>query len=175
MGAAPAPWKHGVPWWLQSRAARSLAAIETLLPTPVSSQRDRTQVEAELAHLPGREMGRGGGAAPDLSAVVVLLPAPETGQTPDGHGIRGGTPGSGQQSGRSLDQVVQLLPTPQSRDLKGPPGTAARRNGGFQASLPASIRDLRGGDGTGPQSRGGKGYSDEPLPLQWNQDDPGSA
>lgn len=30
----PAPWKPGVQWWLQSRAARSLAAIETLLPAP---------------------------------------------------------------------------------------------------------------------------------------------
>jgi hypothetical protein len=132
MAAASAPWKPGVAW------LQSLAAVETLLPTPVASDRDRTEEEAELRHLPGRAMGRGGGASPDLSS------------------------------------VVKLLPTPQARDKKGPPGTAARENGGFQASLPASIRDLRDGDGTGPQSRDGKAFSDEPLPLQWSGDEPGS-
>jgi hypothetical protein len=42
-----------------------------------------------------------------------LLPTPDTGMTPNGHGRRGGKRGNGHQSGSSLDQVaVELLPTP---------------------------------------------------------------
>lgn len=46
-----------------------------------------------------------------------LLPTPDTGVSPNGHGRRGGKPGNGRQSGASLDAVAQcLLPTPQARD-----------------------------------------------------------
>lgn len=44
-----------------------------------------------------------------------LLPTPDTGQTPNGHGRRGGRPGNGHQSG----SVASLLPTPQAHDAKG--------------------------------------------------------
>ncbi len=210
MDAAPAPWKPGVAWWLQSRAARSLAAIDTLLPTPVGSERDRTEEEAEQRHLPGRAMGRNGGASPDLSSVVALLPTPNTmddlpprsAQDVAGrcraNGDNGGSP-------RNLrESVTNLLATPNARDYKGSPGAGSRARGGHQASLPADIaemllptpmgRDSKGRDSTtrvGPPSlpqiladgvstrrpsRGGRTFSDEPLPLQWSQDDsPGPA
>lgn len=46
-------------------------------------------------------------------AIGALLPTPETGQSPNGHGIRDGRPGNGHQSGQSLGVIaVELLKTP---------------------------------------------------------------
>lgn len=41
-----------------------------------------------------------------------LLPTPDTGTSPSGHGRRGGRPGNGYQSGQSLDAVVRALHQP---------------------------------------------------------------
>ncbi len=60
--------------------------------------------------------------------VMALLPTPDTGMTPNGHGRRGGKnkKGNGHQSGASLDQVaVNLLPTPRASD--GPEATSHGR------------------------------------------------
>jgi DNA (cytosine-5)-methyltransferase 1 len=38
-----------------------------------------------------------------------LLPTPDTGTSPNGHGRRGGRPGNGHQSGQSLDAVIRVL------------------------------------------------------------------
>jgi hypothetical protein len=38
-----------------------------------------------------------------------LLPTPDTGMSPNGHGRRGGKPGNGRQSGASLDAVVTQI------------------------------------------------------------------
>jgi hypothetical protein len=96
--------------------------------------------------------------------------------------------------------VVTLLATPNSRDYKGSPGAGSRERGGHQASLPADLallptpmgRDKKGGDAANREgsmslpefvetgafmrrpSRGGRKFSDVPLPLQWNQDATGS-
>lgn len=65
---APAPWKPGVDWWLQSRATRNLAGVVTgntpLLPTPVA--RDGTG-------LPGKNFQMA-----SLPRQISLLPTPNT-------------------------------------------------------------------------------------------------
>jgi DNA (cytosine-5)-methyltransferase 1 len=55
---------------------------------------------------PGRD-GRGTGTP--LAVAVRLLPTPDTGTSPNGHGRRGGRPGNGRQSGKSLGAVVRIL------------------------------------------------------------------
>jgi DNA (cytosine-5)-methyltransferase 1 len=41
-----------------------------------------------------------------------LLPTPDTGTSPRGHGRRGGRPGNGHQSGKGLDAAARTLTTP---------------------------------------------------------------
>jgi hypothetical protein len=40
---------------------------------------------------------------------LVWLPTPDTGQSPNGHGRRGGRAGNGRESGRRLDVVIAGL------------------------------------------------------------------
>jgi len=80
---------------------------EHLLPTPTVVMTWRTP-ERHLAwrHAHGRVMPC------DLQAAVRLLPTPDTGTSPRGHGRRGGRPGNGHQSGQSLDALAPALRTP---------------------------------------------------------------
>jgi len=48
-------------------------------------------------------------AAPGGTGRGRLLPTPDTGTTPNGHGRRGGRPGNGHESGSSLDAVARTL------------------------------------------------------------------
>ncbi|MGH3157235.1 MAG: hypothetical protein ACRDNF_11755 [Streptosporangiaceae bacterium] len=75
-----------------------------LLPTPTVVMTWRTP-EGRLAwrHAHGRVMPC------DLQVAVTLLPTPDTGTSPRGHGRRGGRPGNGHQSGQSLDTVAPAL------------------------------------------------------------------
>jgi len=107
-----------------------------------------------------------GGIVPQLEDVAIsLLPSPETGQTPAGHGVRGGKPGNGHQSGESLEQVAkQMLPTP--RAARGASGTEmmyalggertdeGRPQGEVLLATPNS-RDWKGSPGKGSRQRGG--------------------
>ena len=63
-----------------------------------------------------RHQGLRGVPVPYSFGTGALLPTPETGESPNGHGRRGGRPGNGRQSGASLDAVVSLLPTPTTQD-----------------------------------------------------------
>jgi hypothetical protein len=56
-----------------------------------------------LAALPG-------GAAETAARPGRLLPTPDTGVSPHGHGRRGGRPGNGHQSGNGLDATARTLP-----------------------------------------------------------------
>ena len=49
-----------------------------------------------------------------------LLPTPDTGTSPRGHGRRGGRPGNGHQSGKDLDAAARTLTAP------GPAAVASR-------------------------------------------------
>ncbi len=50
-----------------------------------------------------------------------LLPTPDTGCSPNGHGRRGGRPGNGHQSGHGLDvAATALTPVPASRSGQSP-------------------------------------------------------
>lgn len=116
-----------------------------LLPTP----------EAKLSHL-GPDYARAnreGSGGDDLTtALHRLLPTPDTGHSPNGHGRRGGKPGNGHQSGADLESAVTLMPTPLARDAKG----VAEREGG--PNLPGALRQL--GETTGRRSDGGSEPSD---------------
>lgn len=99
-----------------------------LLPTP------RAGETSDRASYPGSYYS--------LSAAARdLLPTPETGQSPRGHGIRGGRPGNGHQSGGSLESVTRgLLPTPNASDWKGGNKAPGRLRDGHPR--PASDSDL---------------------------------
>ncbi|HEX6969269.1 MAG TPA: DNA cytosine methyltransferase [Micromonosporaceae bacterium] len=92
------------------RPPLSEVLLTQLLPTPTASERDRTPEEAARRHLPGRAMGRSGGASPDLSSVAVhqLLPTP-TSRDHKGHNQRGD----------DTCLTGALLPTPNATDAKG--------------------------------------------------------
>jgi DNA (cytosine-5)-methyltransferase 1 len=89
---------------------------EHLLPTPTVVMTWRTPA-GHLAwrHAHGRVM------LCDLQAAVTLLPTPDTGTSPRGHGRRGGRPGNGHQSGQSLDALAPAL---QSQPSPAPPAVA---------------------------------------------------
>jgi hypothetical protein len=91
--------------------------VEHLLPTPTARMQDRTEEEATRRHQPGRQMGRGGGASPDLASVAALLPTPNA---TDGKGSNASI-GRTRKDGRrrlagdaDLPEVVALLPTPRA-------------------------------------------------------------
>jgi DNA (cytosine-5)-methyltransferase 1 len=104
-----------------------LAIAVRLLPTPATVMTWRTPAE----HMAWRH--RNGRSQPcDLQAAVILLretagsppgpagiaadrmlPTPDTGTSPRGHGRRGGRPGNGHQSGHDLDAAVRALHPPE--------------------------------------------------------------
>jgi len=91
-----------------------------LLPVPAAC--DRTAADGPCPgghHLPS---GPGQAGLPALTGLCILagrrpggggrgrlLPTPETGMSPNGHGRRGGQPGNGHQSGSSLDAVARTV------------------------------------------------------------------
>jgi hypothetical protein len=98
-----------------------MGAAVWLLPTPTAVATWRTP----SGHMAWRQ--RNGRTRPcDLQVAVVLqatphdwedpagrlLPTPDTGTSPAGHGRRGGRPGNGHQSGHDLDAVARALHPP---------------------------------------------------------------
>ena len=95
------------------RGEPSYGLEDVLLPTPQAHDTAGAKTPEQVAAMRARGFG-----VSNLNEVVAhkLLPTPETGQSPNGHGIRGGKKGNGHQSGESLDNVVtSLLPTPTAR------------------------------------------------------------
>jgi hypothetical protein len=68
-------WKSGQSNLIGTNARPLNEIVEMLLPTPTARTQDRTPEEAARRHLPGRAMGRNGGASPDLASVAALLPS----------------------------------------------------------------------------------------------------
>jgi DNA (cytosine-5)-methyltransferase 1 len=58
--------------------------------------------------------------APPGAAGERLLPTPDTGTSPNGHGRRGGRPGNGHHSGHDLNAAVRQLPRPGTVPPPGP-------------------------------------------------------
>jgi hypothetical protein len=81
--------------------------------------------------------GEPGGAPPGQAGGRAgrLLPTPDTGTSPAGHGRRGGRPGNGHQSGQDLDAVARALHSPAAAGTRPPagPGRHAGQPGGQQA------------------------------------------
>jgi hypothetical protein len=57
---------------------------------------------------------------PDQAGRGQLLPTPDTGISPNGHGRRGGRPGNGHESGSSLDAVARALTLAADRAGRAP-------------------------------------------------------
>ena len=68
--------------------------------------------EVIISHLAGR---RHEPAAAQEAGPGRLLPTPDTGCSPNGHGRRGGRPGNGHQSGQGLDVAATALTAPAPR------------------------------------------------------------
>ena len=104
-----------------------LAIAIRLLPTPMASdsaaerapqlggqrpsgaKRQIGLPEVITCHLAGLQPGSGP-AQPRPGER--LLPTPDTGTSPNGHGRRGGRPGNGHQSGKDLDAAARTLTAP---------------------------------------------------------------
>lgn len=128
---APAPWKPGVDWWLQSRATRNLEGVVTgntpLLPTPTSSD------ERGPVRHPGQPPGSWDRGTDLPEAVGKLLPTPNGGNFNDGEDLQSWEERrqrqldrhrNGNGFGVPLSMAVQMLPTPHARDWKGSPSDA---------------------------------------------------
>lgn len=108
---APAPWKEGVDWWLQSRATRNLEGVVTgntpLLPTPVAM--DANMEPRTPEQIAANRKNTIGGAPKALRETVVneLTPLLPTPVARDYMGI----PGDNVQMA-SLPREISLLPTP---------------------------------------------------------------
>jgi DNA (cytosine-5)-methyltransferase 1 len=125
-----------------------LATAVRLLPTPTAVTTWRSPAEhMAWRHRNGRtqpcdlqvavvlqvappDQGEPGGAPPGQAGGTDgrLLPTPDTGTSPAGHGRRGGRPGNGHQSGQDLDAVARTLHTPQAASAR-PPARAGRHAG----------------------------------------------
>ncbi len=84
---------------------------------PSGAKRQTGLPEVIAHHLTG--LAAPSGPAQAAAGPERLLPTPDTGTSPRGHGRRGGRPGNGHQSGKDLDAAARTLTTP------GPaPGTS---------------------------------------------------
>jgi DNA (cytosine-5)-methyltransferase 1 len=87
-----------------SHAAESAPAIGGQRPS--GSKRQTALTDVITHHL--------GPLSQDSAAAAAggqrLLPTPDTGTSPNGHGRRGGRPGNGHQSGKDLDTAARTLP-----------------------------------------------------------------
>jgi DNA (cytosine-5)-methyltransferase 1 len=87
-----------------------------------------------------------GSAPPSRAAGATagrMLPTPDTGTSPAGHGRRGGRPGNGHQSGQDLDAAVRALHSPPPADARLPagPGWHAGQPGRQQARVQGAAVD----------------------------------
>jgi DNA (cytosine-5)-methyltransferase 1 len=133
-----------------------LAIAVRLLPTPTAVTTWRSPAEhmawrhhngrtqpcdlqvAVVLQIAPHDPGEPGGAPPGHAGGPAgrLLPTPDTGTSPAGHGRRGGRPGNGHQSGHDLDAVARALhPLPAAAGTRPPagPGRHAGQPDGQQA------------------------------------------
>ena len=97
------------------RGGASYGLEDVLLPTP-----NATDSQGGPRAVPEKRTSRGKDHGPRLRDVApALLPTPNTGQSPNGHGIRGGRAGNGHQSGADLNAIATLLPTPNAEGGTG--------------------------------------------------------
>jgi len=87
-------------------------------PGPVrpSGAKRQTGLPDVIVH---RLAGHGGQEGTGPAGPGRLLPTPDTGCSPNGHGRRGGRPGNGHQSGSGLDVAATAI-TPAPPDVAGP-------------------------------------------------------
>ena len=101
-----------------NRIGTPLPIAKRLLPTPTASDN-----AAERAPQPGGVRPSGAKRQTGLPEVITcylaspqpaarLLPTPDTGTSPRGHGRRAGRPGNGHQSGNGLDATASTLASP---------------------------------------------------------------
>lgn len=94
------------------------AVNRSLWPTPTKADAERKSLTYQGNH------------NPTLLGAVRMWPTPDTGLSLKGHGRRGvGRTGSKYQSGRSLEAMARMFPTPTQSDGMGGPGSSGRDGG----------------------------------------------
>jgi hypothetical protein len=81
--------------------------------------------------------GRGN---PSLPGAAKNWPTPDTGETPAGHGRRGGRPGNAHQSGKSLERSAEAWPTPKANDGGNYSGIRDRDHPATSSGLTTSVK-----------------------------------
>jgi hypothetical protein len=155
----------------EHRTAGPACSSSPALPTPQAHDAATPKTPAQIAAHKAAQPRRAGGGPPGVANLnerireVDLLPTPESGHSPAGHGVRGGRPGNGHQSGDSSLRatMLALLPTPVAEDSHragrgSSPRRAARRAAqGRQLSVTEALVMPPGGGGTRRRSAGGNG------------------
>ena len=112
---------------LPTPMAGDFGADRSAGPVRPSGAKRQTGLPDVIIHRLAGQDGRAGPAEPGEGR---LLPTPDTGCSPNGHGRRGGRPGNGHQSGQGLDvAATALTPAPGGRLEPG-------RVGGVRAGDP---------------------------------------
>ena len=143
-----------------------LSIVVRLLPTPTAVTTWRTPAEhmawrhdngrtqpcdlqvAVVLQVAPLDPGEPGGAAPGQAGGPAgrLLPTPDTGTSPAGHGRRGGRPGNGHQSGHDLDAVARALHPLLAAAGTRPPAGPGRHAAGQTGSRPGRVTRAWTGD-----------------------------
>jgi DNA (cytosine-5)-methyltransferase 1 len=97
-------------------------------PVRPSGAKRQTGLPDVIIHRLARAEGRAGEAEADRGR---LLPTPDTGCSPNGHGRRGGRPGNGHQSGAGLDTAATAL----GPGLESRAGQGAVAWGDYEAAI----------------------------------------
>jgi len=102
---------------LPTPMAGDFGADKSAGPVRPSGAKRQTGLPDVIIHRLAAHGGQAGTGEPEP---VRLLPTPDTGCSPNGHGRRGGRPGNGHQSGQGLDAAATALtPAPAARAGRG--------------------------------------------------------
>jgi hypothetical protein len=141
------PGRHNKPGRNGNGTGTPLVIAIRLLPTPMASDG-----AAERSRELGGRRPSGAKRQVGLPEVIVhhltdrpgdgtagrerLLPTPDTGISPNGHGRRGGRPGNGHQSGSSLDAAARTLATARAgSQMPARPGTTITAWGEYEPAI----------------------------------------
>jgi len=121
------------------RGSPPRSAACSLLPTPAAGNFNEGEALESWRARRNQQKARhrnGNGFGTPLAIAIRLLPTPDTGVSPRGHGHRGGRRGNGHQSGQRLDALVKALPPASQRKVTRPARQRTRAGSARPALLP---------------------------------------